>query len=73
MKMAQSKKDWAKLSEIFGFTPNMCGITSMSSGQVKLDVVVLHDRLCVPDNVSVKDHIQNKYGDEALRLTKALI
>lgn len=73
MPSSEKKKKWERLSKILGFTPPLCGLLSTVNNDYALDIIKLDNMVETPNNVSTKDHITEKYGEEAVQLVEDLI
>jgi hypothetical protein len=64
---------WKELRDVFGFTPPLDGIISAVSNKVSLDVIKLDKMLNVPNGISTRNFITEKYGKEISDKVKQLI
>jgi len=59
--------------KIFGFCAPINRNVSPFFGYLVLDIVELDSMFDVPDGVSLKEHIKNKYGDKAVSVVEEWI
>lgn len=67
-KLLKSKEYQKKFKEIFGFEAPIDFDFSAMAQYVAIDVIKLDEMLQVPDGISTKEFIAEKYGKEAADL-----
>ena len=83
----ERKQIWKKLSDTFGFTPNLDGLSTAVLGKISLDILALDKMLnnklpeydsdnCIykgKPEYSLEMVIKEHYGEETLKQVKSLL
>lgn len=71
--MKESLEKRAKLKYIFGFDVPIDMASSMIVRKLVIDIVKLDEKLKVPDGVSTRDYIEQKYGVETRKIVEEML
>lgn len=71
--MIESIKQRKYLSQVFGFELPIDFASSMIIRKYKIDVVKLNEMLKVPDDISLRDFIKAKYGNEIVKIVEGML